>query len=92
MKYIPLKNFLGKPLKLQTGNVYYEKELEEAIQKYEAQFRHRKERALMIYPPIKIVESKDYKLIIQDKTGKEFCFLKNGESDGWSMDSETEMN
>ena len=39
MKIIPLKNFLGKPLRLKTGNVYYEKELDKAIQKYEAQFQ-----------------------------------------------------
>lgn len=39
MKIIPIKNFLGKPLQLKTGNVYYEKELDEAIQKYEAQFQ-----------------------------------------------------
>lgn len=42
MKYTPLKNFLGKPLRLKTGNVYYERELDEAIKKYEAQFGHGK--------------------------------------------------
>jgi len=38
-KVIPLKSFLRKPLRLKTGNAYYEKELDEAIKKYEAQFK-----------------------------------------------------
>lgn len=39
MKYIPLKHFLAKPLKLKTGNVYYEADLDKAIEKFEAQFK-----------------------------------------------------
>ncbi len=39
MKIVPLKKFLGKPLQLKTGNAYYEKELDEAIKKYESQFK-----------------------------------------------------
>jgi len=38
MKIVPFKSFLGKPLKLKTGDVFYEKEVMEAVKNFEAQF------------------------------------------------------
>ena len=41
--------------------------------------------SLTIYPPIKIIESENYKLKIQDSTGKYYYFNEDGSCDGWSM-------
>lgn len=38
MKIIPLINFLGKPLKLKTGDYYSDNEIKSACKKYEKQF------------------------------------------------------
>ena len=43
------------------------------------------EEEIKIYPPIKIVESKVYKLVIQDQTGKYYYFNEDGSYDGFSM-------
>ena len=39
-----------------------------------------------IYPPIKVIESIIYDLVIQDQTGKYYYFNNDGSYDGWSMD------
>jgi len=41
---------------------------------------------IILYPPIKIIESKIYAFIIQDSTGKYYYFNDDGSYDGFSMD------
>ena len=41
---------------------------------------------IKIYPPIEIIQSKFYGLIIKDKTGKEHYFNFDGSYDGYSID------
>lgn len=75
MKYVPLKSFLGKPLKLPilSGNVYYEHELDEAIKKYESQFNPKSCRDDALFDAKELVlkmkkmsSDKDYQLAYQN--------------------------
>lgn len=85
MKYTPLKNFLGKPLKLQTGNFYSEEELEDAVKKFEAQFDV-KNCAIGNEATEKIKESGEVAVcgslplseVIKGEEGKYYCGLLDG--------------
>ena len=48
--------------------------------------KEKSEVVLPILPPIRIIESKNYKLKIQDSSGKYYYFNEDGTYDGWSMD------
>ena len=41
---------------------------------------------IKIYPPIKLIKSEVYGLVIQDQIGKLYYFNEDGTYDGFSMD------